>query len=134
MNITSFAELLVAAQTQLTQQQLLLVFAKAELPDNSTDTQKADFDAGEGGTLTPVACVDKRASELISFEALCLEAAEFVPEWDILFAGVWGARHGQKLKDEDIDEKMQEVVEWIKVGQIDKLATFDRYGSAVNLL
>lgn len=133
MNISSFSELLGAAQAQLTQQQLLLVFAKAELPEDSTDAQRARFEAGEGGTLTPVACVDKNASDLTSFDALCSEAAEFVPDWDILFAGVLGARPGQHLKDQEIDGKMKEVVEWIKVGQIDKLATFDRQGSAVNL-
>lgn len=133
MHITSFSELLTAAQAQLTQQQLLLVFAKAELPEDSTDAQKAGFAAGEGGALTPVACVDKSASEIPSFEALCSEAAEFVPDWNILFAGVVGTIPGQILKSEEIDGKMQEVVEWIKVGKIDKLATFDRNGSAVSL-
>lgn len=133
MNITSFSELLVAAQTQQTQQQLLLVFAKAELPEDSTDAQRAGYEAGEGGALTPVVCVDKNAKELTSFESLCSEAAEFAPEWDILFAGVMGALPGQILKDEDIDQKMQEVMEWIKIGKIEKLATFDREGSAVNL-
>lgn len=133
MNISSFSELLGAAQAQLTQQQLLLVFAKAELPEDSTDAQRARFKAGEGGTLTPVACVDKNASDLLSFDALCSEAAEFIPDWDILFAGVLEAGSGQKLKAEDIDKKIKEVVEWIKIGKIDNLATFDRIGDAVNL-
>lgn len=134
MDITSFDDLLIAAKAQSTQQQLLLVFTKAEIPDDCSEEQRADIAAGHGGALMPVACVDKRADEINSFNELCLEAQEFVPEWDIVFAGALGAKPGQILKDQDIDDKIGTMVESIKVGQISQFATFNRRGDAVKLM
>lgn len=134
MNMTTFDDLLIAAKSQSTQQQLLLVFTKAEIPDDCTEEQLAGYAAGHGGALMPVACVDKRADEIISFSELCQEAKEFVHDWDIVFAGALGAKPGQSLKDQEIDEKIGTMVESIKIGKISQFATFNRLGEAVKLL
>jgi len=134
MDITSFDELISAAKAQSTQQQLLLVFTKAELPEDYTEKQSADYAAGAGGVLMPIACVDKRAQDVSSFKILCEEASEFVPDWDIVFAGALSAKVGQTLKGEDIDKKIGTMVESIRLGQINQFATFNRNGEAVNLL
>ncbi|MDN4015667.1 ribonucleotide reductase subunit alpha [Zwartia panacis] len=134
MEITSFDDLLNAAQSQSTQQQLLLVFTKAEIPDDCSDEQRAGFAAGHGGALMPVACVDKRADEIKSFTELCQEANEFVQDWDIVFAGALGAKPGQNLLDQEIDKKIGIMVESIKIEQISQFATFNRMGHAVKLI
>ena len=69
-NITNFDDLLQAARTQSQPQRLLFVFAGAELPADASAEQRAQFEAGEGGELAPLMCVDKAADELTGFDAL----------------------------------------------------------------
>lgn len=47
MDISSFDDLLRAAQQQPEPQRLLFVFASADLPDHSTPEQRARFQAGQ---------------------------------------------------------------------------------------
>ena len=70
MNISSFDDLLTAARLQPLPQRLLFVFAAAELPDDSTPEQRADFEAGHGGALVPMVCVDRSPHEIDSFDTL----------------------------------------------------------------
>ena len=71
---TDFDQLLQIAAAQPEPQQLLFVFATAELPDDAAPAQRERFVNGGGGTLSPVVCVDKGLDELSSFEALVTEA------------------------------------------------------------
>ncbi|MDH5204091.1 MAG: hypothetical protein OEW36_00400 [Hylemonella sp.] len=74
----------MAAQ-QPTAQRLLLVFCKAELPEDATPQQKADFEAGEGGMLAPLATVDKFPVALGSFAELSAEAEQHGLACDLPF-------------------------------------------------
>ena len=64
MDIASFDDLLQAARQQREAQQLLFVFAGAELPADADAEQRERFAAGEGGELAPLMCVDKAAADL----------------------------------------------------------------------
>ena len=77
MNISSFDDLLMAARQQPLPQRLLFVFAAAELPDDSTPEQRADFEAGQGGALVPKMCVDKTPQEIDSFSTFQAQAQAF---------------------------------------------------------
>ncbi len=134
MEITSFDDLLVAAKGQSTQQYLLLVFTIAEIPDDCTEEQRAEVASGHGGALMPVACVDKLADEVLSFNALSHEAQQYVQDWDIVFAGALSAQPRRILEDQEIDEKIGAMVEAIKAGKISQFATFNRRGDAVKLM
>ena len=91
MNITSFADLLTAARQQPEPQRLLLVFARAEMPEKASPEQVERFSARAGGYLSPTVCVDKRPEELDSFEALAEESKTTGQDWDMLFvAGMSG--------------------------------------------
>ena len=79
MNISSFDDLLRAARQQPEPQRLLFVFAQAVLPDDSTPEQRAGFEAGQGGALTPLMSVDKTPEELGTFAALVEESRQFAP-------------------------------------------------------
>ena len=54
VEISSFDDLLRAARSQPEPQRLLFVFAGAELPEDCTPEQRARFEAGQGGALTPM--------------------------------------------------------------------------------
>ena len=85
MNVSSFDDLLRSARAQDSAQRLLFVFAAAGLPDDATPDQRARFQAGQGGTLTPLMCVDKTPDELASFETLLAESRQVGSAWDIVF-------------------------------------------------
>lgn len=86
-----FQLLLHAARSQPEPQRLMFVFAAAALPTDATPSQKARFDAGDGGELEPVICVDKHPDALRSFAELSAEATENGANWHVVFvAGLSG--------------------------------------------
>ena len=93
MNIATFDDLLRAARQQPEPQRLLFVFARAELPDDSTPEQRLRFAAGEGGTLAPLMCVDKSPDELGTFADLVEESRELGQAWTLVF--VAGSRRSR---------------------------------------
>ena len=133
MNIASFDDLLQAARQQREPQQLLFVFAGAELPAGASAAQRAQFDAGEGGELAPLMCVDKAADALASFNALCAEAARAGPPWAIVFTAALSGRGGQPPSTADTDAALQHMVDAIKAGRLDGLLPFNRAGEPVHL-
>ncbi len=133
MNIQSFDDLIATARAQPTPQHLLFVFTKAELPADSTPAQRARFEAGKGGTLTPLMCVEKKAADLESFTALQSEAAQFGHQWDIVFAGALGSPTHSDLAESVIQAALDRMVEAVKMGTISSFIPFDRNGQAVKL-
>jgi hypothetical protein len=133
MNIANFDDLLQAARQQREPQQLLFVFAGAELPAGASEEQRAHYEAGEGGELAPRMCVDKASSELASFDALCAEAARAGPPWGIVFTAALSGRGGQPPSGADIDAALQHMVEAIKAGRLEGMLPFNRAGEPVRL-
>lgn len=68
--ISSYNDLIQASHSQQEPQRLLFVFCRAELPDEASPEERAAFERGEGGALTPVICVDKTPEEAPDFGAL----------------------------------------------------------------
>jgi hypothetical protein len=133
MNIESFSDLLVAAKAQPLAQRLLFVFAGVELPVDASAEQRAAFAAGHGGTLTPLMCVDKSPDELASFDALVKEAAQFGPDWALVFSAAMSGTRQQPPTTTDADLPLQAMVEAIKRGDIAAYLPFDRQGLPVQL-
>jgi hypothetical protein len=133
MEIASFDDLLRAARAQADPQRLLFVFAGAQLPEDASAEQRAEFEAGVGGELAPLMCVDKAPDELADFAALAAEAAQAGPPWAIMFAGALSGRHGKVPTSEDAAAPLQRMVDAIKEGRIDGLLPFDRHGVPVRL-
>ncbi len=133
MTIEHFDDLLQAARTMTSPQQLLFVFAGAELPANATARQRAAFEAGDGGELAPLMCVDKAASALASFDALMAEAERAGPPWAIVFSAALSGRAGAPAPAGEIEAALQRMVDAIQVGRIDGLLPFDRNGLPVRL-
>jgi len=133
MNISSFDDLLQAAQQQPEPQRLLFVFANAELPPDSTPAQREHFLAGHGGALVPSMCVDKTPQELHSFSDLVNESSQFGTEWSIVFAAAMTGSAGHAPSSEDAKQPLQRMVEAIKAGTLDRYIPFDRQGLPVIL-
>lgn len=133
MEITNFDDLLQAARCEALPQRLMFVFAAAELPDDSTAQQRADFAAGQGGTLTPSMCVDKSPQELDSFTALCEEAVQFYKPWGMVFAAVISGSTGLEPSEASVNQALEGMVEDIKQGRLDRYIPFGRDGHPIQI-
>jgi len=128
MKISSFDDLLRAAREQSEPQRLLFVFANAVLPDDSTPEQRARFEAGQGGALTPLMSVDKTPEELGTFAALVEESRQFGLDWAIVFVASLSGRDGCAPTSEEADRSLQRMIESIKTGLFGSFIPFDRQG------
>ncbi|WP_418321449.1 ribonucleotide reductase subunit alpha [Piscinibacter sakaiensis] len=131
MTISSFDDLLRSAGNQQEPQRLLFVFARAGLPDDASAEQRERFEAGEGGTLTPLMCVDKLPAELDSFETLLSESLQFEQPWDIVFVAAMSGTNGISPTAEQAEAALQSVVEAIRTGRIGAFIPFDHQGRTV---
>lgn len=134
MEISSFDDLLRAARAQAEPQRLLFVFAGATLPADASAEQRARFDAGAGGELAPLMCVDKAADDLADFAALADESRQFEQAWAIVFAAALPGRGGRAPSEADVDEALQRMVEAVRRGAIASYVPFDRDGLPVQLV
>ena len=128
MNISSFDDLVCAAREQSEPQRLLFVFAGAMLPDDSTPEQRARFQAGQGGALTPMMSVDKTPEELGTFAALVEESRQFGHDWAIVFVASLAGRGGRAPTSEEADQSLASMIESIKAGSFGSFIPFDRQG------
>ncbi len=131
MTIGSFDDLLRAATEQPEPQRLLFVFATAGVDGDATAEQKAHFEVGQGGTLTPLMCVDKLPGELASFDALLEESREFKQAWDMVFVAALPGSGGASPTSQQAEAPLQRMVASIKSGSIGGFIPFDAQGRPV---
>ena len=131
MTLSSFDDLLQAARAQREPQRLLFVFAGIELPEDATPAQRQGFEAGQGGALVPLMCVDKSPDELESFSALAQEARQFPQPWGIVLVAALSGRQGRSPTSEEAEAPLQGMVEAIRHGQIGNYVLFDTQGDLV---
>jgi hypothetical protein len=132
MTIASFDDLLRSASQQTEPQRLLFVFTTAELPEGASPEQRARFQVGEGGTLTPLMCVDKSPDEVPSFVALLEESRRAGPRWDIVFVAALSGKAGSSPTSTEAEAALQRMVESIKSGRIGSFIPFDIHGQPVS--
>jgi len=133
VNISSYEDLLNAANMQSKPQRMLFVFTKAELPGEATSDQQAEFKARKGGALMPVLCVDKLASNRVSFASLDEESRHTGKDWDIVFVACMDGKSDDATESEEAEEPLKEMVKSIQVGSIGNYLAFNRGGEMVRL-
>ncbi len=133
MQISSFHDLLLAARAQPEPQRLLFVFSGIELPDDATPAQRAGFEAGEGGAIVPLMCVDKALAELTSFSALVEESSPLGQDWHMVLVAALAGRAGQAPSSADAEAPLQRMVETIRRGELASFIPFDRDGVPLRL-
>ena len=131
MTLSNFDDLLLAARAQPVPQRLLFVFAGVELPDDSTQKQRDDFAAGQGGALVPLMFVDKSADELEDFGALARESLQMGQDWRIVFAAAMPGRGALAPSGADAEPVLHRMVESIRQGRHAEYMPFDRQGDPV---
>jgi len=114
---TQFELLLQAAAAQPEPQRLLFVFAGAELPADATPAQRARFEAGQGGALSPLACVDKAVDDLTSFEALVAESRQASPPWQVVFIAGLPGQGGKPPSAALVDSALHAMVDNVRAGR-----------------
>lgn len=129
--LTCFEDLLTAAGTQTEPQRLLFVFVSATLPESATDAQMQRHQQREGGTLSPVLCVDKLPSEVPSFTALLSESRKTGIDWDLVFVAAMDGRAGVVPSSDEAAQPLRLMVNAINDGQISRFAAFDANGETV---
>ena len=131
MHISNFSDFLAAARTQDQPQRLLFLFAVRELPHNHTPGQKKRFEAGQGGALTPVMCVDKGVDELADFAALAQESRQTGQPWDVAFAAALAGQDGAAPTAPEIERALRMMVDAVHRGAIERFIAFDPQGAAM---
>lgn len=129
----TFDDLLLAARQQPEPQRLLFVFASAELPPDANEQERKLFEAGQGGALAPMVCVDKLPDEVASFAALKVESLAALPRWDILFVSAMDGRGGHAPNSDEAAQPLRMMVEQIKGGRIASFIAVDGDGRLVEL-
>jgi hypothetical protein len=125
---SAFDQLVAAAAAQSQPQLLLFVFAGAELPADATPAQRASFDAGVGGELTPLMCVEKRLDELSTFDALVEESRGVGPPWQVVFAAGLGGKEGQPPTPKATSDALRSMVERVRNGAVDAFLALSTRG------
>lgn len=131
--ISSYSELINATEDEHEPQRLLFVFCRAELPDDASAAEKAAFERGEGGALTPVICVDKAPQEVSEFSVLVEESQSTGQPWDVVFVAAMSGRGGTPPSSDEAQQPMTMMVESIRLGHVSHYLPLDKSGSAINL-
>jgi len=129
-----FDQLLAAAAARPERQVLLFVFAGAELPADATPAQRARYEAGGGGALMPLMCVEKSPDELAGFDALVAESRAVGPPWRVMFAAGLGGRDGHPPSAEAVEVALQTMVERVKSGAVQGLLALSPQGEPLRFI
>lgn len=132
MNITCFDDLITAAHSQPQPQTLLMVFVDVELPPDASQQERARFERGQGGALTPRMCLDRGAAELTDWTTLAAEADQQSPAWRMVMVAALSGSAGRPAKDDAIEQALNRMVMAVHQGRIEGFIPFDRQGQAVH--
>ena len=127
-----FQLLLHAARSQPEPQRLLFVLAAAVLPDAATPAQRQQFEAGEGGELAPVVCVDKDPHALTTFAALKVESELAGQPWQVMFVVGLSGRRQQAPTPMETEAALNVMVEAVRQGSFGRYAAYDARGEPLS--
>lgn len=131
---TSFEQLLAGAATQADPQILLFVFAAAGLSADASPAQRARFEAGGGGELTPLMCVEKALDELTTFEALVAESRDIGPPWTVVFAAALAGHQGLPPAPKAVERALKTMVERVQHGAVQGFLALTPAGEPVHFV
>ncbi|MEO6354934.1 MAG: ribonucleotide reductase subunit alpha [Oxalobacteraceae bacterium] len=132
MSISTFEDLLQAAAQQSDPQRFLFVFAKKELPEDHVEAEAQNFQAGLGGALTPVVCVDKTLDALSNFADLVKESEQTGQHWDVVLIACLAGKNGIMPSASEADQGLKMMVSAVQTGaKLSRFIAFDRTGEAL---
>ena len=132
IKITSYETLLEVAKKQPEPQRFLFVFLKVTRPDEPTEEEMRRFDAGQGGLLDPIMCVDKDLNELASFADLVEESKQIGQEWHMVLIAILAGKNGVAPSSEVAEEPLKNMVRTVQEGgDLSSFLMFDSNGDPV---
>ncbi|HLV78127.1 MAG TPA: ribonucleotide reductase subunit alpha [Marinobacter sp.] len=131
--IRNYQDLVQASRNEPEPQRFLFVFCKAELPEDASGAERAAFERGEGGALTPVICVDKSPDEVPYFDVLADESRATGQNWDMVFVAAMSGRGGIAPSSEETQQPLTMMVESIRIGHVGNFLPLGRSGEVINL-
>jgi hypothetical protein len=132
IKITSYETLLAVAKKQPEPQRFLFVFLKVTRPDEATEEEMRRFDAGQGGFLDPIMCVDKDLNELTSFADLVEESKQVGQEWQMVLIAILAGKNGVAPSSEVAEEPLKKMVRTVQEGgDLSPFLMFDSNGDPV---
>ncbi len=126
-----FQQLLASAAAEPQPQRLLFVFTSTDLPAGASAAEAARHAAGQGGTLTPLACVDKGPADLTTFAALREESRQACPPWGLVFIAALSGSGGQAPADAAVEAALRRMVDNIQAGRLAGYLVLDAQGAPV---
>jgi hypothetical protein len=132
IKITNYETLLAVAKKQPEPQRFLFVFLKASRPDDATEDEIRRFDAGQGGHLDPIMCVDKGLNELTNFADLVEESKQLGTEWQMVLVAIIAGKNGVAPSSDVAEEPLKKMVHTVQEGgDLSSFLMFDRNGDPV---
>jgi len=132
IDIIDFESLLTVAGQQDEPQRLLFVFLQASLPPDSNIEQIDSYEAGEGGGLDPVICVDKGLDELSDFQELVTESERMGQHWHIMLVAALSGANGVAPSHQQAEDSLKMMVETVQNGgDLSGFVAFKKNGELV---
>lgn len=133
IEITDYKSLLEVGRQQTEPQRFLFVFLQASLPEDSSDTNKQSFYAGQGGELKALMCVDKDLAELIDFSDLVTESEQMGQDWSMVLIACLSGNNGISPSSSEAEEPLKMMVQAVQNGaDLSKYLAFDKQGLLLN--
>ncbi|MCK5889456.1 MAG: hypothetical protein KAG19_05890 [Methylococcales bacterium] len=132
-DIIDYESLLTVGREQSAPQRFLFVFLQTSLPSDHSDKDKQNFDAGQGGTLEAIMCVDKNLSELTNFSDLVTESKQIEQDWNIVLIGCLSGANGIPPTAKDAEHPLKAMFQTVQNGgDLSKYLAFDKQGTLLH--
>lgn len=105
---------------------------KVSRPEEATEEEIRRFEAGQGGHLDPIMCVDKDLNELASFADLVEESKQLGQEWQMVLIAILAGKNGVAPSSDGAEEPLKKMVHTVQDGgDLSSFLMFDRSGEPV---
>ena len=133
IKITDYQSLLAVGRQQPNPQRFLFVFLQVALPEDHSDADKVRFDAGQGGELQAIMCVDKNLDELTDFADLIKESEQMEQDWSMVLVACLDGSNGIPPLAAEAEQPLKMMVQTIQSGgDLSKYLAFDKQGDLLH--
>ncbi|NQY27748.1 MAG: ribonucleotide reductase subunit alpha [Piscirickettsiaceae bacterium] len=132
VDIINYETLLMVGREQQEAQRFLFTFLKSSLPKDHEGNEEQSFQAGKGGVLQPLMCVDKALGDLTTFADLFEESKNMEQDWQIVLVACLSGVGESMPAATEIDLQLKMMVQMVENGgDLSRYLAFDRAGDLI---
>lgn len=132
VDIVNYETLLMVSKEQKEPQRFLFVFLKSSLPKDHEGDEQQLFNAGQGGALQPLMCVDKPLDDLTNFADLVAESKNMEQDWQIVLVACLSGMAGIMPAATETELQLKMMVQRVENGgDLSRYLAFDRKGDLI---